>query len=547
MKRITTMTLALVMAVMFAARTQAEMKPVVVVSIASYSDLAGDVDYLGSLANQPNASAQLGAMITLMTGGQPGEMMDTEQPLGVVVGVDEAGAFHSIVFAPITAPDKIYGIISSFGGAAEDAGDGVKKFNMQGQDLYLKATDGWVFAGQSLEDFAELPANPKSLLGDMADNYDLGVTAYLQNVPANLRDMAMQGLMQGMSMRMPGEDDASYEARTAMMDTQMEAMKQLFDDLDQLSIGFNIDSEDKSIYLDLNMSAVPGSDLAEQMASSADMTTEFGGFTREDAMLSMSVVGEMSAADIQNAKAQMGSVRDQMIAQMKAEAHFDNEEDEAFMTEWANDVMDLVEATIETGKGDLGLAVVGDDTISFAMGMHVASGDQAEALFDKFVEFIASKGAPVEDVLQRNAATVDGVRFNTITPPANEVDDEMRMIFGDAPVFAVGFGEDKVYLGFGTGIMDSLEEMMAQSKATASEKVLPFNMSASVANIVNFASKVSPEAAGLAGAIQPGDDHVRITSTSEGVTATTRIKVEEGVLRFLAAMGQQFGAAAAPR
>ena len=124
---------------------------------------------------------------------------------------------------------------------------------------------------------------------------------------------------------MPGEDDASYEARTAMMDTQMEAMKQLFDDLDQLSIGFNIDSEDKSIYLDLNMSAVPGSDLAEQMASSADMTTEFGGFTREDAMLSMSVVGEMSAADIQNAKAQMGSVRDQMIAQMKAEAHFDNE------------------------------------------------------------------------------------------------------------------------------------------------------------------------------------------------------------------------------
>ena len=201
MKRITTMTLALVMAVMFAARTQAEMKPVVVVSIASYSDLAGDVDYLGSLANQPNASAQLGAMITLMTGGQPGEMMDTEQPLGVVVGVDEAGAFHSIVFAPITAPDKIYGIISSFGGAAEDAGDGVKKFNMQGQDLYLKATDGWVFAGQSLEDFAELPVNPKSLLGDMADNYDLGVTAYLQNVPANLRDMAMQGLMQGMSMR----------------------------------------------------------------------------------------------------------------------------------------------------------------------------------------------------------------------------------------------------------------------------------------------------------------------------------------------------------
>ncbi|MDA7977428.1 MAG: hypothetical protein MPJ50_01505 [Pirellulales bacterium] len=542
MKRISTMVLALVMAAMFATRTQAQMKPLVTFSVASYDEMMADLDYLAGMSGQPVLpSAQIAGILQLMAGvSDPGSFFATENPTGVIIGVD-GDRFPTLAFLPIKDPDTLFAVLGSvLPVAPQDVGNGVSKYDVPGgPSVFVKAEGDWLFAAQSADDLSDLPANPASILGDLPTNYNFGVTAHLQNIPSEYREQALAGLMEGLNS-IPGQTDAQVE----MMQAQIGAMEQLFEELDKLSIGFAIDADEKTIYLDINMSAVPGSSLARQMQTSTELTTQFGGFVRDNAMLSMSVVGEMAQADIDTAKGQLAQMRQTIINQMKAEAQ-GSEEHLQFMEEWMNDVMDLVTATIETGEGDMGLAVVGDDSISAVMGMHVASGDQAEALFDKMLDFIRNEGAPVDDVLKKNAFTVDGVRFHTITPPANEVDDEMRMIFGNSPAIAVGFGEDVFYMGFGTDISDTLKEMMAQSKSVSDKAVDPFRMSVSLASIMAFASKVSPEAAALAGDIQPGVDHIRITSNYRGVTAQTRVTVEEGVIKFAAAAAQKYGQMAA--
>ena len=537
MKRLTTTMLALVMAVMFAARTQAEMKPLVVVSVAKYSELASDIDYLGALGGEQGASNRLAALMELMLNVRPSDLLNVDLPVGIVVGVDN-DQFRNVAFIPAKDPDKVFGIIQGLAGVApEDAGGGVKKFSApNGMNVFVKSSGDWLYAAQAMDDLTELPADPTSIFGELADSYDLGIRAYLQNIPAEYREEALDGLMEGMQ---------GFGVAGPELEMQIAAMKQLFDELDQLTIGLNIDPADKSIYLDLSMSAVPGSSLARQMAASDNLTTRFGGFTRDDALLSMSAVGRMTEADIQAAKSQMAQIRQTMIGQMTNQPGM-SDEDREFLEDWANGIMDMVADTIETGKGDFGLAVIADDHISGAMGMHVADGTQAEALFEQFVGFVSNKGEPIEDFIERNAVTVDGVRFHTITPPADGMGEEERAILGDAPVFALGIAEDAVYVGFGTGIIESIKEMMEQSKSMTEQTVLPFRMTASVASIANFAGKVAPQAAAFAGAIQPGDDHIRITSSYEGVTSTTRIKVEEGVLRFMASLGQQFGQIGGP-
>lgn len=544
MKRILSTILALVMVAALAPRAQAEMKPVVVVSIASYSDLMAGVDYLGGLA--PNAAAkpsvQLGGLAQFMLGAKPEELLDASQPTGVIIGT-EGDEFKAVVFAPVSKPDQIFAMLQQMAGVTpEDAGDGIKKFEVENQQVFVKATGGWLFAGESAEALADVPANPATLLDGLNKEYDIAVRAYLQNIPAEYREQALNGLMEGMSMRMPGEDDQSYNARKEMMAGQSEAMNQLFSQLDQLSFGLNIDEKGKGIYLDISMSAVPGSELAQQMSSSKELATRFGGFLRDDAMLSMSVVGEMAESDIEAAKAQMAMVREQAIQNMKSQANFQSEEDEAFVTDLMNELMDMIEETMETGKGDMALTVVGPDHISAALALHVADGSKAEGMFDKVVAFANEKSqGQAGQFVNRNAAKVGDVTFHTITPPTDDMDEEARMILGDNPVVAFGFGEDVLYVGVGTGIMDTLKDMMSQSESLASKPVPPFSMSASVASIMQFASKVSPEAAAFAQGIQPGDDHIRITSMNQGVTSTTRIKVEEGVLKFLVVVGQQLG------
>jgi len=517
--------------------------PLAVVSIASYDTWMANLDYLGELQGKPYRMLVEG-VLRLFTGGEGLQGWEKDKPAGVIVG----GVAGGVTFVPVSDLDKFLQALAAFELKTKDVGEGVIEVEANdGQRLYLKSQEGWVWMGRSAFSLQNLPKDPVKLLGGLNESYDIAGRVNFQSIPAPLLEMALGSMRQGAEDFLqpePDESDEEFKARKEMVLAQIDSVKTALKDLDQLTIGLKIDRKIKKAFLEFEVTFQKGSKSAQQFAEARDIRTNFRGFREDDALFSLGIVGPIQGEE----KDQLSNMLNQFRARAKKEIRkLDDLKDDAAraqVEQVVNGLIDNLQAALDTGTIDTGAALVGDGPHDLVIGLGVEDGKKAASNLLAGIEMLRDYG--VVSTEEAEVTEKGGVRFESfaLTLPA-EVAKDLNPIFGEGARLVVASDPQGVYAGMGETVVKSLQKAIEDSKAGTSKAAKPLEATLSLTRLIKASAKGdtdNPALAVLANAkIEPGTDIIRIEERFTENGGSFRIEASEGVLKLIGAAANEAG------
>ena len=532
---------------------KSETQPVLAISFSGYGELKRDLEYLGTLSGNPDMAAGLEQLLMLFTQGQGLAGLDQSRPWGVSMSItDDASQFPALAFLPVDDLSKLLDALAAYLGEAVDAGDDIFEIRRNTNTFFIKQKGKWAYLAQQKSDLEDLPANPLKLLRGLDKKYDLAVTVNLQNIPQGLRDSAAELIKQGMEVRLlqtmndddDDEDDEQSELRAQLARSRVEEFVKDINQLDQITVGLNIDRPESRTYLDVEVTAVPGSDAAKQFASASDEPegTRFSGVLMPEALLSLHINSPVGDEDEERFEALLENVRTTLMAEIDNEEDLDDDQKET-TKELAGKLLDIVEDTVdEEGRLNAGVVVAGEGPLTVALGCLVADASELEEVVKQFITLAAKDGDLPKPKF--NAQKYKGYRFHTLSVPVPDDDnaDQLRALLGDPLKLVLAFGEDIFYLAVGDDGIDTIKQVIDGSAETPTEKLPQLTISLALAPLMKLAGSQGNLMAGmLAQGLAGGKDHVKITVEPVDNGVRYRIEGEEGINKLL---GQYFGLAA---
>jgi hypothetical protein len=507
--------------------------PIAVLAVEPMDQLMEDMSYLTEAAGQGEAVADMKKALQEGTEG-----MDTTRPMGVLVTAD-GDELATVAFLPITDLAKMM----EAGEAtdlfeSEDLGDGMYKLSRPLMEpMMLKAAGNWAFVAQKAEQLDNLPADPPALLKGLEKTYAVALRIYLQNIPPALREEGERLIREGMSTGLeplPGETDDAYAARKKMATGQVEQLMSLVDEADQVTIGWDVDVEGKQTYIDIELKALPGTSLAEQLALQADATSQHSGFVRDDAAMFVHFAQKLVESDIEQMTSWLQATRDNAVKEIAAEGLDADQADAAKKV--MESVFDALDATIKGGKLDGGAVVLlKADSFFFAAGGQVADGKKIEQGLRTLAEL--SKDEPDFPEINWDAEEHAGVTFHTMSIPVPDPDS--REVLGESIDVVLGTSDTSFYIAAGTDALTQLKSIIDASAANGAQTVPPAQISVAATPILQFAGQFAPPVGLLAAVVgqSGGKDHVKIVNKIIENGSITRITVEEGMLKAIGLAG----------
>ncbi|MBX7165838.1 MAG: hypothetical protein K1X74_05765 [Pirellulales bacterium] len=521
-----------------------EMKPLVVLWAKSYEELIKDIDFMGKASDNPDLGQGLEGLINLVSQGQGLPGLDKSKPWGAAVNSD-GFQFQILGFLPIKELDKFMEMVGQLAGAPEKQDDGSYKINVQAFALYLKQVGDWTFVSQAPEGFASVPADPAKLLGGLNEKYDFGVQAHIQNIPEVFRQLAVEQIKLGMDeqlKKMPQESDAQYELRKQLTKDQLDKLTSQMDEMEQITFGVNIDEEKELGLVDVTMLAVAGSKTAERMAKMSDGKTNFAGFNIADAKASLNMNLVLSQDDIAEMRGMVDSMQAELDKQVEG---LDVIPDEAIRTEikeLVGELFDIVKTTVDSGRTDAGMALVGEGPHTLLAGGYIADGEVLKKWFERLVSMAETEAGFYG--VQMDVAKHEGVAFHTVSIPFVGGDEmaPISELFGDELELVIGIGEKSAYMALGKDGVDQLKKVIDDSKAAADKKVPPIQGQASVGLLVKLLASQQKSGGSEAGDplvdaltmnIPEKDDKVTMIAEPIENGIKLHIEAQKGVLGFL--------------
>jgi len=539
------------LAILVAPAAQAqEQQTVAIVSFTGIDPTMGDVGYVGNLIGMPGLQQQAGGAVGLFTQG-----IDKTKPWGMVLLTDGQGDFQPLGFIPVTSLEQVMGGPLGQMAPNEKTAGGAYKINPPNSPMpvFAKEQGGWAYLGRSEESLANVPEDPLAMLQGLEKQYDIAVRLNIQSIPKMFRDLALEQLEQGAELgleREEGESDAQFEARKKIVQIQMDQLKMLVEETQDITIGLTLDATAGNAYFDFAMTAIPGTTLAEQMTAYQNTSSKFAGFLQPDAVLSMNIVEEIkSQEDIEQAVAVLDSAREQAFNAIDEEADLPDDQSRKIVKSSLNDVFDVIIATLKEGKIDGGAFVLLEpESMTCAIGMQVASGSDLEEAIKKIMKLAEEE--PGFKGVNWDADQHANVRFHTMTIPIPDADEEARELLGEALDVVIGIGDKSFYLAFGKDSLATVKSAIDQSAADAANPVPPMQLVLSMASIMEFAASQEddPEVAAVSEQFkQVGDqDHIRMTVKAIENGFVMRMEAESGVIEAFgkAAVQQDAGGGA---
>ena len=528
------------------------LKPLVTVSLSGYDEIVADANFLGQLGGQPGLGQMLEGLLKKQTGGQGLAGIDKSKPWGAVVQTDGAMAFPFYAFVPVTDLQATLDMLSKFGVRNVDAGDGILQLMAPGmppdQAVFGKEQNGWLFVSNNKDALADMPTDPTQQLGQLTSDYDLAIKAHVQNVPEPFRQMFVAQLRMGAQMgtqRMPGEDADQFAIRSGMTRQMLEQFVKLVEDLDTFLVGLNIDREGGTVYLDVELTAVPGTQTAEDLAAMSIGGTNFAGFDLPGAAATLSIATKLSDADVAQATAQITQVRDVATQELKNQGLSQEELDLA--TGLLNDMLDVAKATLEKRLADGGAVVMlKSDAVTVAAGGAIVEGDKLEGIVKRLAGEIQKDDPNAAGMIQLDAEMHQNVRFHKLGVPVPE--EDAKRFFGETLEIVLGVNDQSAYVAFGRDAAGLLKQVIDKSQAEPNKEVPPMKLSIAATPIVEFvaaAAQDDPAAAQMAGMMaqvlskHAGKDHVTIVSEPVENGERLRIEIEQGILAVIPAIAAQ--------
>jgi hypothetical protein len=534
-----------------------QMKPIIVVSIASYQKILDDIAFVGKLSDNPDIAKNLEGMITLFTQGQGLAGLDKSKPWGLAASTDGL-SFQILGFIPVTDLKKLLDALGGLLGDPEKE-DGVYKLQAPAMPIpiYLKEKDGYAYLSQDSAGLQNLPKDPTKLLGGLEKKYDLAVRLNIQNIPEVFRQLAIDQIKLGVEGNLeqsPGESDAAYEARSKATQQQMDAMVTMINELDEVVLGWAIDQPGRRTFLDLSMTAVEGSKTAKQMATPPAGPSKFTGFQMKDAVASLHVNSKSDPDNVAQSVAMIRQMKSQIDQQLD-DTLGGNDTVKTTVKDVVAEVISVVEDTLKKGNLNGGAVVLGDGPYTLVAGGMVSDGNRLEGVIKKLADLAKSDPNFPADGLKLDVATHKGVKFSTLTvdiPSGDEGAEAIKKLIGDKAIVTVAFGKESAFFAIGAKGMDTIKSVIDKSEGVTQTDNRPFDFVIHLAPILKLMSQqqdANPILASMASALKSsGKDKVQVTLEPIRNGYLTRIEAEEGILQLIGAaakmVAQQSGVGA---
>jgi hypothetical protein len=508
--------------------------PVVVVSVAGSDELLSDILYLTETAGV----GDFGRLMALMASPYTATL-NKQRPAGAYLTMQGQGPPTSVSFLPVKNLDTLLANLEPQIGEAEDAGNGVLEVATdRPQSLFLKEADGWVFVSNDKANLAVLPENPVQILGGLNEKYTVAVQVDFAGIPAEMRAMATEQIRRGFEQRLDEEmDDDSAAAMRELGPQAVEAVVQLIDEADKLTLGWEVDAEEKTTYLDLEFTALEGTQLAAQMSLIKDSNSAFSGFVLPEAALTFHTHGTGTEAEVQQALMLIDRVRTQAMKGIEKDDDLANDQERQTAKDVVNQLLDVADATIKAAKTDGGaVLLLKPGSLALAAGGFVAEGPQIAEALKKLAKLGQSKD-PDFPVIHFDVETYRDVTLHTASIPLRTSQHQVRRVLGDPMSVIVGTGETSVYVAFGQDAMGLLKQVLDASEKSADVTLPPAELKLSLKPVLEFALSAddNPGLRAALAALQDydGSDHIslRIVPIERG--CKVRLQFEEGVLKAI--------------
>jgi hypothetical protein len=523
-----------------------EMKPVVMLTVNSYDELKQDINFLGSLAGQPELASTFEPFILGFTQG-----LDKAKPLGVLVQSDGM-QFGGAVCLPVQNLKTFLANLQAFGVTSTELDNGLQQISANGQNLFGKEAAGWTFLSMMPQMLENLPADPAATFATLTDEYDLGIRASVQNIPEAYRQMAVDQMRKGMEAgmkKMPDEEEDEFQARQALATAQVQNLERMIKEVDEFTFGMAVDRKEQKSFFDIVYTAVAGTQLAEQLKTLGNPTTNYAGFFQPDATGMMMASSKINDADKDQTKQMFDAFRKQIESHIDKDSGLPTEEAKTIAKSAGNDIMDALLATIDAGKMDLGAVLnLTPEKFTLVAGGFIGDPAKLESGLKKLAEM--HKENPEMPPVKWNAETHSGVTFHTVSVPTPANEKESLALFGETIDFALGVSKDSFYFAMGRDCLAAAKKVIDDSAASPGKEVAPVEMTVSVGQILTTVAAFEKEDQVLQSVVEAlkteavGRDHVRIVAQAIENGLRTRFEIEEGVMRAIgvATMAQQMQA-----
>ncbi len=528
------------------------LKPLVTVSFAGYDEVLKDIEFLGELAGNPDLGKLLTDQLDAATDGQGIQGLDTTRPWGVIVQTDGGMEFPFAIFVPVTDIAELLALIGEVSGMTiPEPVDGVYECNPPGgEPMFVTERNGWGLFSTTKAAFDAVPDDPSTLLEGLNEKYDIAVKAQIKNIPKEVLDGVILPIKMGVQMGMQqesGESDEQYQLRSSMTNQMVDQVLTLLSDLDTITLGFAIDRDAKTSYIDVEIVAKAGSDTAEQLAGLNKSTTDLAGFDLPGAAVTFSMAYEIADVEVAQGQAALAAVKAQLVAELAKQGLPDDKLQLA--TKFMTDAMDVLDKTLAAKKADVAAALIlKSDALTVVGGMAIVEGAKLEGVLKELAAEIAKDEPEFAQALKLDADTLGDVKFHVLSVPASELEEEMVPLVGESLDIVLGISETKVYFAVGRDALATLKTAINQSTAEPGKLIAPMKLTVAATPIAEFIASMAPGqekqmATMVAGMLAgtAGKDHVTITATAIENGEKVRFELEEGILKLIGMAGQMAG------
>lgn len=521
---------------MSATEAQAQTpKPVVVVSVSGVDELMGDIDYITKSAGVEDYGNLFKLLAAPYTVG-----VDKTKPWGMIVRMNEDARPQGLAFVPVKDLDVVFAALKEQIGEPRDLGDGVFELT-DPAPMFVKEKGGFAFLSNEKKHLKALPEAPVKLLGDLPKKYDIGVRAFVQNIPQAQRQMAIDTIRDQQQrtleqqLRDLEEDDPQYKLAKRLSENQARRLEDMINDADEVTVGWTTDEMSKQTYLDFTLTAKAGTPTAKRMKLLAGNETAFGGIRLDDAAVTMTITSKMAEDDVEQLTFLVDTAKAKAFEEIENDEDLDTAEKREKAKEVVGGLMDTLKKTAEAGKLDGGAALVlKPKSMSFVAGGAIAEPKALEDALRKLVDL--AKDEPDFPEVTFDAETHRNVVFHTMTAPVPEDEEQAREVLGETLDVVVGIGEDAAYLSFGDDATGMLKKVIDNSTMKVQD-VPPMHLKVALTPIFKFAASIedNPILELITTTLEEteGNDQVIVKATPVKHGVNYRLTVQEGVLKAI--------------
>jgi len=530
-------------------------KPIAALAVASYNDLVSDVNFVGSLVERPQLGAGLEGLLAMVTQGKGMDGIDKTRTWGMVVQINGAENFTGYAFVPVTDFKKVLGLLELYTTVGSE-GDVYKVTSKDGKIAgYVKQQGAWAFFAEKPEMLAQCDANPVALLGKLKNEYIVAGRIFLANIPEGLRGKFMsqfkQSLQEGAAQR-AGESSEEYANRKKAID-QLEAYAtRVCGELDQVLFGWGLDRTAEKTFVDVSVTAKPGTETAEEMGLAAKATTQFAGFRVPGAAVTAVWAGLIPAVKQQMAMGTIEAGRSKVLAEVEKSVP---ESNRAAAKELVNDGAGLLQKIVKSGHVDGVAAVLVDPKVATALlAGYVADGALLDKMLHTIAKMIFAEHPELEQFVTLDAEKSGSINIHRISipiPAGSEDAEKAIKLIGDKLDIVIGVGKENAYLAAGRDALATLQKAIENSGQVGAKAVSPLEVWVAIKPLASLVAAVGkpheqPPATMIESELQktPGKDHVIFSVRPVLNGVQVHLEIEQGLIRLLGRLAT--GAARTP-